>query len=96
MLLRSSAFVVLLSWALSVDALYSSSSDVVSLTSANFDRLVKQSDSVWIVEFYAPWCGHCKQFAGEYSKAATALKGKINLKTNVSCILKLKYYFLLV
>ncbi|CAG2055984.1 unnamed protein product [Timema podura] len=41
----------------------------------NFDRLVLQSDSLWIVEFYAPWCGHCQSFADEYSKAATALKG---------------------
>lgn len=37
-------------------ALYDSSDDVVQLTSANFDRLVTQSDSVWIIEFFAPWC----------------------------------------
>jgi thiol-disulfide isomerase/thioredoxin len=55
-------------------ALYSSSSEVVDLNPANFDRLVIQSDTVWIVEFYAPWCGHCQQFVPEYSKAATALK----------------------
>jgi protein disulfide-isomerase A6 len=55
-------------------ALYPSSSEVVDLTPANFDRLVIQSDAVWIVEFYAPWCGHCQQFVPEYSKAATALK----------------------
>jgi protein disulfide-isomerase A6 len=55
-------------------ALYPSSSDVVELTPSNFDRLVIQSDALWIVEFYAPWCGHCQQFVPEYSKAATALK----------------------
>jgi len=57
-------------------ALYPSSSEVVDLNPANFDRLVMQSDAVWIVEFYAPWCGHCQQFVPEYSKAATALKVK--------------------
>jgi protein disulfide-isomerase A6 len=57
-------------------AFYSSNSDVVDLTAANFDRLVIESDAVWLVEFYAPWCGHCQNFAPEYSKAATALKVK--------------------
>lgn len=55
-------------------ALYDSRSDVIDLTESNFDRLVTQSDEVWIVEFFAPWCGHCQQFVGEYTKAAKALK----------------------
>lgn len=59
-------------------ALYSSNSDVISLTSGNFDRLVKDSDSVWLVEFFAPWCGHCKSLAPEYEKAAKALKGNLS------------------
>lgn len=63
----------------SVSALYPSSSDVVELNAANFDRLVIQSDALWIVEFYAPWCGHCQQFVPEFSKAATALKGVIKV-----------------
>ena len=60
-------------------AMYPSSSDVVELTSANFDRLVMQSDNIWIVEFYAPWCGHCQSLAPEYQKAATKLKGVVKV-----------------
>lgn len=40
-----------------VNGFYSSSDDVVQLDSSNFDRLVAQSSELWIVEFYAPWCG---------------------------------------
>lgn len=60
-------------------ALYDSSDDVVQLTSTNFDRLVTGSDNVWIVEFFAPWCGHCKSLAPHYKKAATALKGVVKV-----------------
>lgn len=33
-----------------------SKDDVVELTDSNFDKLVLQSDDVWLVEFFAPWC----------------------------------------
>ncbi|XP_078664950.1 protein disulfide-isomerase A6-like [Branchiostoma floridae x Branchiostoma belcheri] len=56
-------------------ALYSPSDDVIELTSTNFQQKVIQSGDVWLVEFYAPWCGHCKNLVPEWKKAATALKG---------------------
>lgn len=55
------------------------SKDVVELTESNFDSLVLQSDDMWLVEFFAPWCGHCKNLAPEWAKAATELKGKFKL-----------------
>ena len=59
--------------------MYPSSGDVVELTATNFQRLVEQSDNVWVVEFFAPWCGHCQQLVPEYKKAATALKGVVKV-----------------
>jgi protein disulfide-isomerase A6 len=56
-------------------AFYDKSSAVVELTTGNFQKKVIEDDSVWIVEFYAPWCGHCKNLVPEYQKAAKALKG---------------------
>lgn len=48
-------------------------SDVIALTDENFDSFVADKDTV-LLEFYAPWCGHCKQFAPEYEKIAKTLK----------------------
>merc|ERR1711871_953254 len=56
-----------------------SKSDVVQLTDDNFDEIVMGSHDQWLVEFYAPWCGHCKNLAPEWEAAATKLKGSVKL-----------------
>jgi len=60
-------------------ALYSASDAVIDLTPSNFDKQVTNGEGVWIVEFYAPWCGHCKNLVPDYKKAAKALKGIVKV-----------------
>jgi len=49
------------------------------LTDDNFDDLLMKSDDLWIVEFYAPWCGHCKRLEPEWNQAASDLKGEVKV-----------------
>lgn len=75
----TSLLCVLFAFLAVTSAMYSSDSKVVKLTAANFREKVINSNELWFVEFYAPWCGHCKKLAPDWEKLATALKGMINV-----------------
>ncbi|KAL2093566.1 hypothetical protein ACEWY4_010878 [Coilia grayii] len=58
-------------------------SDVLEFTDDDFDSRIGDHEMI-LVEFFAPWCGHCKRLAPEYEAAATRLKGIVPL-AKVDC-----------
>ncbi|KAG5271345.1 hypothetical protein AALO_G00178690 [Alosa alosa] len=62
---------------------FAKTSDVLELGDADFDYIAAEHDTM-LVEFFAPWCGHCQRLAPEYETAATQLKAKVPL-AKVDC-----------
>ncbi|KAL3666731.1 hypothetical protein V7S43_008354 [Phytophthora oleae] len=50
--------------------LFTKSFQVHSLSTASYDNMLKDSDTVWLVDYYAPWCPHCRHFAPEWERVA--------------------------
>lgn len=46
------------------------------LVGKNFDEIVNDADKDVLIEFYAPWCGHCKKLTPIYEELAEKLKGE--------------------
>jgi len=52
----------------------SNSEPVKVAVAKNFDEVVINNDKDTLIEFYAPWCGHCKKLAPAYDELAEKLK----------------------
>jgi protein disulfide-isomerase A6 len=58
---------------------YGKNSPVISLSNNNFASTVFATEHIWLVEFYAPWCGHCKNLEPEWEKLANNLHGIVKV-----------------
>src|SRR3954454_5230595 len=60
------------------------SANVLQFTSDNLEKEVEQSDKPVVVDFWAPWCGPCRQLGPTIDRLATQFVGKVKIgKLNV-------------
>jgi len=58
--------------------------NVITLTEANFDEQVLQSDVPVIVDYWAPWCGPCRMLGPVIEQIADERSGAVKVgKVNV-------------
>ena len=55
------------------------SANVIELTAANWEEEVVKSDKPVLIDFWAVWCGPCRQLAPTIEKIAGDFAGKVKV-----------------
>ena len=55
------------------------SANVIELTAANWEQEVVKSDQPVLIDFWAVWCGPCRQLAPTIDKIAGDFAGKVKV-----------------
>src|SRR4030095_7204384 len=53
--------------------------DIVELSDASFDAEILKSETPTLVDFWAVWCGPCRQVAPTVDALADEYKGRLNV-----------------
>jgi len=65
-----------------------------AMTGAQLTRAIEKTDELLVVDFWATWCGPCKQFAPTFKQAASQLEPKarfIKIETEAEQAISAKY-----
>lgn len=68
------------------DNFYSGSKFIHPLTESLWERRVGSGDTVWLIEFYAPWCGACQQFIPSFKQIAEQLAEDTSVDVEVGSV----------
>lgn len=65
---------------------YDSNKNIYELNPTTFKEVVHNSNYTSVVEFYAPWCGYCKQLKPVFSKLGKFLNSESKYAVNVAAV----------
>ena len=68
-----------------IDDFYKGDENVVALTEKLWEKSLR-GNAVWLVEFYAPWCGGCKSFKPQFTKIAATVAAEHSDTLNVGAV----------
>ena len=63
---------------------FAAENGVAVLNSTSFESAISIDGAGWLVEFYAPWCGHCQRLRPLYESVAKEIQSLEDVKVGVA------------
>lgn len=80
------SLILLAAFAAASESFYDSNKNIYELNPKTFKEVVYNTNYTSVVEFYAPWCGYCKQIKTVYNTLGKFLHGESKYAVNVAAV----------